>query len=192
MRNSVPPVYLPSQVLVLEDDADVRGALFAALRLEGCSTRTSETQSLGCEEALVDRPGVIVFEYALPWTRAHAIVEQLRLLMRPAPSLILLSDPASVVAACAAHGIGVFPMHPPQIEEPAGASSRRLTSSILPAARVTRVLTIDCPDHAQRFLETIQAVPKSSDDALLIVRNARSGLRMKAVSIVPPAAASSR
>jgi hypothetical protein len=190
MRNSVPPVFLPSQVVVIEDDPAVRGALFAALRLEGCSARSSETQVLGAEEALVDRPGVVVFEYALPWTDAHAIVEQLRLLMRPAPSLILLSDPRLVVDACETHGIAVFPMNPPKVDGglgvDTGASGR---------IRHTRVLTIDCPDRAEQFLKSIEPVPvangssmpppSSIKPSLLVVRHARSASRLR-LSSVPP------
>lgn len=189
MRNSVPPVFLPSQVVVIEDDPAVRGALFAALRLEGCSARSSETHALGAEEALVDRPGVVVFEYALPWTDAHAIVEQLRLLMRPAPSLILLSDPRLVVESCATHGIPVFPMTPPKVDGGAfdAASSARI--------RHTRVLTVDCPDRAEQFLRSIEPVPvangssmpppSSVKPSLLVVRHARSASRLRVITSPP-------
>jgi hypothetical protein len=186
MRNSVPPVFLPSQVVVIEDDPAVRGALFAALRLEGCAARTSETQVLGAEEALVDRPGVVVFEYALPWTDAHAIVEQLRLLMRPAPSLILLSDPRLVVESCETHGIPVFPMNPPKVDGGIGVSA-----SASGSIRHTRVLTVDCPDRAEQFLKSIEPVPvangsmpppSSIKPSLLVVRHARSAARMRVVT----------
>ena len=189
MRNSVPPVFLPSQVVVIEDDPAVRGALFAALRLEGCSARSSETHALGAEEALVDRPGVVVFEYALRWTDAHAIVEQFRLLMRPAPSLILLSDPQLVVESCATHGIPVFPMTPPKVDDGTfdATSSARI--------RHTRVLTVDCPDRAEQFLKSIEPVPvangssmpppSSVKPSLLVVRHARSASRLRIITSPP-------
>jgi len=191
MRNSVPPVFLPSQVVVIEDDPAVRGALFAALRLEGCSAKSQETHALGAEEALIDRPGVVVFEYALPWTDAHAIVEQLRLLMRPAPSLILLSDPRLVVDACEVHGIPVFPMTPPKVDGGLGVDA-----SASGRIRHTRVLTVDCPDRAEQFLKSIEPVPvangssmpppSSIKPSLLVVRHARSNARLRVVSPSSP------
>lgn len=193
MRNSVPPVFVPSQIVVVDDEPDVRGAMFAALRLEGCTARSGETSTLGAEEALVDRPGVIVFEYTLPWTDAHSIVEQLRRLIRPAPSLILLSDPQTVIDACLAHGIAVFPMNPPK-------GSADLSVDESSRIRHTRVLTIDCPDAAERFLDTVSPVslppPSSLGSApprptLMVVRHTRSAVRIKAMSI-PPAAANDR
>ncbi len=189
MRNSVPPVFLPSQVIVLEDDPAVRGALFAALRLEGCTARTRETRAVGAEEALVDRPGVIVFEYNLPWTDAHAIVEQLRLLMRPAPAMILLTDPTRVAQACSSHGISVMPMNPPKPDSVVVGDS-----SIV---RNTRVLTVDCPDQADEFLRCIapelpadgssMPPPSSLSDrpSLLVVRQAKSGTRIRAAAVTP-------
>lgn len=192
MRNSVPPIFLPSQVIVLEDDPAVRGALFAALRLEGCTARTRETRAVGAEEALVDRPGVIVFEYTLPWTDAHAIVEQLRLLMRPAPAMILLTDPTRIAEACSAHGISVMPMNPPKADGVVVGDS-----SIV---RHTRVLTVDCPDRAEEFVRTIapelpadgSSLPPpslgsgSGRPSLLVVRQAKSGTRIRAASVAPP------
>jgi hypothetical protein len=187
MRNSTPPVFVPSQVLVVADEADVRGAVFAALRLEGCSARTAETHALGAEEALVDRPGVIVFEYSLAWTDAHSIVEQMRLLMRPAPSLILLTDPETVASACASHGIPVFPM-----KAPANSNGPDVDDSSI--VRHAKVLTVDCPDAAERFLATIAPVSMPSSGSipprpgLMVVRHARSGFRFRS-SVMPPAAA---
>lgn len=197
MRNSTPPVFVPSQVLVVADEPDVRGAVFAALRLEGCSARTAETHALGAEEALVDRPGVIVFEYSLAWTDAHSIVDQMRLLMRPAPTLILLTDPKLVIESCAAHGIPVFPMKTPANANGNAEGVDVDDSSII---RHATVLTVDCPDAAERFLATIAPIsaPASANGAasvrpgLMVVRHARSGLRWRATSIAPAAAANDR
>lgn len=186
MRNSTPPVFVPSQVLVVADEPDVRGAVFAALRLEGCSARTAETYALGAEEALVDRPGVIVFEYSLAWTDAHSIVDQFRLLMQPAPSLILLTDPQAVIESCNTHGIPVFPM-----KAPANSNGPDVDDSSI--VRHARVLTVDCPDAAERFLATIAPVSLPSSGSipprpgLMVVRHARSGMRFR--SITPPATA---
>jgi CheY-like chemotaxis protein len=96
------------RILVVDDDPDLRGAIVAALVAAGHEVQDASNGAVGLEKALLARPDVVVTDYIMPVASGGALIESLRMLMRPPPSLVAISAYPGAAQWCAENGVEVF------------------------------------------------------------------------------------
>lgn len=100
------------RVLVVDDEPILRTAMAELLRDEGFVVDEAGNGAVALEKAIACRPDVVVFDYAMPVFDGPALVESLRLIIRPHPIFVGVSAIKESRAWCNDHGIPIFVMKP--------------------------------------------------------------------------------
>lgn len=101
-----------ARVLVVDDEPVLRHAMAELLRDEGFAVWEASNGAVALEQAISHKPDVVVFDYAMPVYDGPALVESLRLTMRPMPSLVAVSAIRESKGWCDDHGIPIFLLKP--------------------------------------------------------------------------------
>ena len=89
-----------THVLVIEDDASIRGALVRSLRERGHAVASAASGHVGLQEALETRPDLVLLDLGLPDLDGHSLLTMLRA-VRHTPVIVVTArdDDPSVVQA---------------------------------------------------------------------------------------------
>ena len=101
-----------ARVLVVDDEPDLRSALAESLSLDGHDVEDASNGAVALELALIHRPEVVVFDFAMPVTDGPSLVEQLRTYIRPMPILVAISAVPEAARWCIDAGVAFFIMKP--------------------------------------------------------------------------------
>src|SRR5438552_1482246 len=97
-----------ARILVVEDDADCREAIVEQLAEQGFDVDAAANGAVALEKALIRRPDVVLFDFAMPVTDGPTLVDELRSLVQPVPVLVAISGLGSARRWCAEHGVQLF------------------------------------------------------------------------------------
>lgn len=103
-------------MLVVDDEPILRSAMAELLRDEGFVVDEAGNGAVALEKAIACRPDVVVFDYAMPVYDGPALVESLRLIIRPHPIFVGVSAVKESRAFSGGpytdHSIPIFVMKP--------------------------------------------------------------------------------
>jgi two-component system KDP operon response regulator KdpE len=167
-----------AQLLVVEDDELVRGALIRALRQRGHTVTSAATAMSGLQEAVDSRPDLVVLDLGLPDLDGAQLLRMIRAVSAvPVVVATARDDDASIVSAldAGADDYVLKPFQVDQLEARIRAVLRRTaTADAGPAAVTVADLTID--PRARRVTvagKSVELAPKEFD--LLAYLAARVG-----------------
>jgi two-component system KDP operon response regulator KdpE len=167
-----------AQLLVVEDDELVRGALIRALRQRGHTVTSAATAMSGLQEAVDSRPDLVVLDLGLPDLDGAQLLRMIRAVSAvPVVVATARDDDASIVSAldAGADDYVLKPFQVDQLEARIRAVLRRTANADAgPAAVTVADLTID--PRARRVTvagRSVELAPKEFD--LLAYLAARVG-----------------
>ena len=167
-----------AQLLVVEDDELVRGALIRALRQRGHTVASAATAMSGLQEAVDSRPDLVVLDLGLPDLDGAQLLRMIRAVSAvPVVVATARDDDASIVSAldAGADDYVLKPFQVDQLEARIRAVLRRTAQADAgPAAVTVADLTID--PRARRVTlagRPVELAPKEFD--LLAYLAARVG-----------------
>jgi two-component system KDP operon response regulator KdpE len=167
-----------AQLLVVEDDELVRGALIRALRQRGHTVTSAATAMSGLQEAVDSRPDLVVLDLGLPDLDGAQLLRMIRAVSAvPVVVATARDDDASIVSAldAGADDYVLKPFQVDQLEARIRAVLRRTANADAgPAAVTVADLTID--PRARRVTvagKSVELAPKEFD--LLAYLAARVG-----------------
>jgi two-component system KDP operon response regulator KdpE len=167
-----------AQLLVVEDDELVRGALMRALRQRGHTVTSAATAMSGLQEAVDSRPDLVVLDLGLPDLDGAQLLRMIRAVSAvPVVVATARDDDASIVSAldAGADDYVLKPFQVDQLEARIRAVLRRTANAEAgPAAVTVADLTID--PRARRVTvagKPVELAPKEFD--LLAYLAARVG-----------------
>ncbi len=97
---------------MVDDEPVLRHAMAELLRDEGYTVLEAGNGAVALEQAISHKPDIVVFDYAMPVFDGPALVESLRLTMRPPPILVGVSAIRESKSWCDDHGIPIFVLKP--------------------------------------------------------------------------------
>lgn len=163
----------PLCVLVAEDDASLRHTLVDVLRDAGHIVDEASNGAVALEKALMCLPDVVVVDYMMPVADGTALIESIRSIIRPRPSLVMISGATSAARWCTEHGVDIFHAKPFSLEtflhtvEYAG----RLAAEARPSARFSLApvhsACVMAVGSAARDLESV--LPSALSHARIVV-----------------------
>jgi two-component system, response regulator, stage 0 sporulation protein F len=112
VSSSSRPPRAGARVLVVDDEPVLRFAMAELLRDEGYTVDEAGNGAVALEQAIAHKPDIVLFDYAMPVYDGPALVEGLRLVMRPVPILIGVSAIRESKAWCVDHGVPIFVLKP--------------------------------------------------------------------------------
>lgn len=111
-----------ARILVVEDDADCRDSIVEQLAEQGYEVDAASNGAVALEKALIRRPDVVMFDFAMPVTDGPTLVDELRSLVTPMPVLVAISGLVAARQWCAENGVRIF------LDKPFGESTLRRTA----------------------------------------------------------------
>jgi len=69
---------MDKQILIIEDEPDIRDAMAEAVEEEGFRVSTAENGSVGLEKALAEKPDLILLDIVMPLMDGHETLKRLR------------------------------------------------------------------------------------------------------------------
>lgn len=90
-----------TRILVVDDDADIRGAMSLALRAEGAVIDGAEDGSIAIHRIGAARPDVLVLDMMLPGQSGFSVLERCRGLEPPIPVVMVTANQGRRHAALA-------------------------------------------------------------------------------------------
>lgn len=110
------------EILVVDDDEDIRLALRARLRASGYRTLWAEDGGQALEVARRARPGLVLLDLGLPDEDGVSVLQRLRALRDDLPVVVLTArDEDRGAEACARAGAATYLQKPVETRELLGA-----------------------------------------------------------------------
>lgn len=97
---------------MVDDEPVLRFAMAELLRDEGYTVDEAGNGAVALELAISFKPDVVLFDYTMPVFDGPALVESLRLTMRPMPVLVGVSAARESKTWCDDHGVPIFVLKP--------------------------------------------------------------------------------
>ncbi|HSI39737.1 MAG TPA: response regulator [Xanthobacteraceae bacterium] len=97
MRFDTGPAAARNLVLIVDDDASVRGALKFALEIEGFAVRVYADGGALLAEAELPRCGCLVADFTLPHIDGLDLIERMRLRQPGLPAILITTNPKPAV-----------------------------------------------------------------------------------------------